>query len=151
MSEVSGQEKGRASTVGSRPSGPSMAANTNAQSSTLRHNGPSLSNDHAKGMHPARETRPNVGRKPVVPQRLAGDTIDPKVSLPSAKGTRPAVVAAADPADEPLLPSSRSQGFQVLPPNHSSPIAIAPSDSLATKTAPAAASRSATVAVCSRT
>ena len=43
-----------------------------------------------------------------------------------AKGTKPAAVALADPADDPLEPCSRFQGLLVRPLNHSSPMANAP-------------------------
>ena len=58
----------------------------------------------ANAMAPVRGTKPKVGRKPVVPQRVDGDEIEPKVSEPIAKATAPAAVAEADPADEPLEP-----------------------------------------------
>ena len=57
-----------------------------------------------------------------------------------------ALAAAADPADDPLEPCSRSHGFRVRPPYQTSPIASAPSVSLATSTAPASSSRRTTVA-----
>ena len=41
---------------------------------------------------------------PVAPHRVDGETIEPNVSVPSANGTRPAAVADAEPADEPLDP-----------------------------------------------
>ena len=47
------------------------------------------------------------------PQVLAGDTMEPPVSVPSAKGTSPAATAAAGPAEEPLAPVLGSQGFRV--------------------------------------
>src|SRR5262245_11121945 len=90
---------------------------------------------------PARLTRPKVGRRPVTPQRVEGDTIDPHVSVPSVKPTRPAAVAAAEPAYEPLDPSVVFHGFLVVPPNQTSPQASSPIDSLATNTAPAASRR----------
>jgi hypothetical protein len=36
---------------------------------------------------------PNVGLKPVAPQRVDGDTIEPKVSVPIVNGNSPATVA----------------------------------------------------------
>jgi hypothetical protein len=68
-------------------------------------------------MAPDRLTLPYVGRSPVTPQRVDGDTMEPSVSLPIAKPTNPAAVAAAEPAEEPLEPCSRFQGFRVRPPN----------------------------------
>ncbi len=78
--------------------------------------------------------------------RVQGETIDPRVSLPMAKPTAPAAVAADEPADEPLEPCSGFHGLRVMPPNQTSPHASSPNVSLATSTAPAFSSRSTTVA-----
>ena len=48
-------------------------------------------------MQPCRLTRPKVGRSPVAPQRVQGETMLPSVSLPSAKPTSPAATADARP------------------------------------------------------
>src|SRR5690349_16981785 len=98
-----------------------MAARTSAQSATERAMGPILSILQARAIAPWRLTRPNVGRSPVTPHCVQGETIDPQVSVPMAKPTNPAAVAAADPADDPLDPSARFQGVRVCPPNHTSP------------------------------
>ena len=90
-------------------------------SSTVRQIGPILSSDQHNAMAPVRATRPNVGRRPVVPQRMHGETIEPSVSVPRLKPTSPAAVAAHDPALEPLDPCSRSKGFLVFPPNQMLP------------------------------
>src|SRR6266404_2148909 len=119
---------------------------TNAQSSTERQIGPSLSMLHDKAIAPVRGTKPNVGRKPVQPQRVDGEEIDPSVSEPMLKATQPAAVADAGPAEDPLEPCAGFQGLRVLPPNHTSPCASAPSVSFATSTAPAASSRWTTAA-----
>jgi len=113
--------------------------------------GPILSMDQLRAMAPARETRPNVGRSPVTPQRVHGETMEPHVSVPMAKPTRPAAVAEAEPADEPLEPSFRFQGLRVWPPNQTSPHASSPRVSLATSTAPASSRRRTTVAVSAST
>src|SRR5437763_15461461 len=97
-----------------------MAAKTRAQSSTLRASGPILSMLQASAMQPCRLTRPNVGRRPVTPQRVHGDRMLPWVSLPRANGTRPAATDEALPADEPLEPCFTFHGLRGLPPNHSS-------------------------------
>src|SRR5215469_7638599 len=109
-----------------------MALRTMAQSSTARQMGPSLSMVQERAMAPVRGTRPKVGRRPVVPQRAEGEEIDPSVSEPMAKATHPAAVADAEPAEEPLEPCLVFQGLRVMPPNHLSPWASAPSVSLAT-------------------
>ena len=55
-------------------------------------------------MAPERLTLPKVGLKPVAPHVVEGETILPQVSVPIAKGTKPATVAEAEPADEPDEP-----------------------------------------------
>ena len=62
-------------------------------------------------MAPVRGTNPNVGRKPVIPQRVEGEEIEPSVSDPMAKATQPAAVADADPADDPLDPCLGSRDY----------------------------------------
>src|SRR5438067_11177374 len=123
-----------------------MACNTRAQSSTERLMGPSLSIVQLRAMAPVRGTKPNVGRRPVSPQRVHGEAMEPSVSEPMAKATHPAATALADPADDPLEPCSGFQGLRVRPPYHLSPMASAPSANFATSTAPAASRRCTTVA-----
>ncbi len=123
-----------------------MTLKTREQSSTERQMGPILSMLQLKAMAPWRLTRPKVGRSPVTPHLVEGEIIEPQVSVPMENPTRPAAVAAAEPADEPLEPCSLFQGFFVFPPNQTSPIAKAPMVSLATSTAPASSSRLTTVA-----
>src|SRR5260370_39423447 len=85
--------------------------------------------------------RPYVGRKPVTPQVDEGETIEPSVSVPIENPTRPADVAYAGPADDPLGPvrsSSGAQGLRVTPPNHLPPCASAALQRLGTRHAPAA-------------
>src|SRR4051794_22401511 len=95
--------------------------------------------------------RPYVGRNPTVPQAWLGEMIDPSVSVPSVKPTSPAAVDDAEPADEPLDVCSVFHGVFVIPLNHNPPCASAPIESLAISTAPAACSRSTTVASLSAT
>ena len=123
-----------------------MASKTRAQSSTLRQMGPILSRLQHSAIAPWRLTRPKVGRRPDAPQRVEGETIEPSVSVPMAKPTSPATTAEAEPADEPLDPSSVFHGLRVIPPNQMSPQASEPTVSLASRTAPAASSRSTTAA-----
>src|SRR5881296_964417 len=108
--------------------------------------GPSLSMLHESAIAPVRGTRPNDGRRPVHPQRVEGEEIEPKVSDPMLNATHPAAVAEAGPADEPLDPWFVFHGLRVTPPNHTSPCASAPSVNFATSTAPASSSRFTTVA-----
>src|SRR4051812_32791930 len=110
---------------------PCMALKTIASSSTVRAIGPSLSMLQLNAIAPYLLTRPNDGRKPVSPHSVDGDTIDPSVSEPMAKGMQPALTAEAGPADEPLEPRLISQGLRVMPPNQTSPCANSPKVSLA--------------------
>src|SRR5712671_4443779 len=59
---------------------------------------------HDKAIAPVRGTKPKVGRKPVQPQRVDGEEIEPSVSEPMLKATHPAAVADAGPAEDPLEP-----------------------------------------------
>src|SRR5208283_1102934 len=127
-------------------SGPEMAFSTSIVSSTLRAMGPSLSSDQQSVIAPVRATRPKVGRSPVTPQRIEGLTMLPPVSLPMAKPTNPAAVAAPGPALEPDDPSSSNHGFMVWPPYQISLSASAPKLNLATRTAPASLRRLTTTA-----
>src|SRR3982750_2669961 len=102
-----------------------------ASSSALLHMGPALSSDHESTMAPLRLIVPNVGRKPVAPQRVDGETIEPSVSVPMVNGSKPAATDDADPADDPLEPCFKSHGFFVSPPNHLLLLARAPMESLA--------------------
>src|SRR5687767_7093461 len=103
-----------------------MASNTIPQSTADRQIGPILSMLQLSAMAPVRLTRPKVGRKPVTPHRVEGETIEPSVSVPIANATSPEPVAEADPAEEPLDPCARFQGFLVTPPYQMSPMANAP-------------------------
>src|SRR6187397_875550 len=111
-----------------------------AQSSALRQIGPALSKLQQSTMAPERLIEPNVGRKPVAPHLVDGETIEPNVSVPIVNGNKPATTDAADPADEPLDPCFKFHGFFVSPPNHLLLNARAPNDNLAQSTAPAARS-----------
>src|ERR1035438_8215126 len=77
---------------------------------------------------------------------MDGPMMLPPVSLPIAKPTSPAAVAAPGPALDPDDPSSSNHGFIVWPPNQMSLSASAPMLSLATSTAPASCKRFTTAA-----
>src|SRR5437763_15043002 len=98
-------------------SGPEIARRTSIASSIERVIGPSLSSDQQSVIAPLRGTRPKVGRNPVTPQRIAGETMLPPVSLPMENATSAAAVAAPGPALDPDAPSSSSHGYIVWPPN----------------------------------
>src|SRR5207237_9945669 len=105
------------------------------------HIGPILSIVQLSAMAPWRLTRPYVGRSPTTPHVEEGEMIEPRVSVPIAKPTSPAAVAAPGPADDPLELASGDQGLRVDPPNQTLPCASEPIDSFATSTAPASRSR----------
>ena len=90
-----------------------MTLKTIAASSAVRVNGPTRSCDHASTIPPARLTRPNVGRKALRPQVLAGPTIDPDVSVPMPNATQPPPVAEPGPAEEPPDDCEVFHGFFV--------------------------------------
>src|SRR5262249_34799751 len=94
---------------------PARTAKTRAQSSAERASGPSLSSEGARDMAPKRETRPNVGRSPVMPQKAEGQTIEPQVSEARAKAASPAATMAAEPDDEPQVQHCSFQGFLAAP------------------------------------
>src|ERR1700679_1339201 len=98
------QLKAASRTERSWPSGPWMASRTAAQSSTARQMGPSLSMVQLRAMAPVRGTKPKVGRRPVTPQRVEGEEMEPRVSEPMENATHPAAVADAGPAEDPLEP-----------------------------------------------
>ena len=98
---------------------------------------------------PVRLTRPRVGLIPTTPQALDGETIDPSVSVPTARGAKPADRPAADPELDPDGLRSSAYGFAAWRPSVDQPLTervdrkFAHSDrlALATMTAPAARSR----------
>src|ERR1700722_6602877 len=74
------------------------------------------------GTIPDRLTRPTVGLIPTVPQALAGDTIEPSVSVPTASGARPAAIAAPEPELEPDVLRATLWGLTAWPPSVLSPL-----------------------------
>ena len=119
-----------------------------AVSSTRRVIGPAWSSDQLSGVTPCRLTRPYVGFSPTMPQTAAGPRIDPPVSLPIVSGTMPAATAAPEPDDDPAAVNSRPHGFFTVPNPERIPLPVANSRrfSLPSRIAPAASSRSTSVA-----
>jgi hypothetical protein len=66
-------------------------------------------------MTPATETRPWVGRRPQMPQLLAGTRTEPPVSVPKAKSASPQATAEAEPLDEPPGTRSGAAGLSGVP------------------------------------
>ena len=72
-----------------------------AASDTVRAIGPAVSWLCAIGTMPVRLISPRVGLRPTMPFTLAGETIDPSVSVPTAAAARLAAAATADPELDP--------------------------------------------------
>src|SRR4029079_11112855 len=68
------------------------------------------------GMTWVRLTSPTVGFSPTMPLIEDGQVIDPSVSVPMARRTRPAATAAPLPLDEPHGLRSSAHGLRVCPP-----------------------------------
>src|SRR6478752_8512587 len=104
------------------------------------------------GMIPARLTRPTVGLIPTTPLAEAGHTMEPSVSVPTATAPKLAETAAAEPELEPHGFRSSTNGLRHCPPRALQPLddrvermlAHSLMFALASRTAPAARSRSAT-------
>ena len=102
-------------------------------------------------MAPVRGTKPKVGRRPVTPQRVEGEEMEPSVSEPMEKRDASGGSGATPGRRKSRWsPGGGFQGLRVRPPNHLSPMASAPSVSFATRTAPAASRRWTTVASSSK-
>src|SRR5215210_5745743 len=111
---------------------------------------PIWSRPDANATNPQRLTRPYVGLSPTTPQSAAGCRTEPPVSDPSAAGTIRAATAAAEPPDDPPATRAWSHGLRAGPNAECSvdePIANSSQFVLPTRIAPAASSRSMTVAL----
>ena len=60
-------------------------------------------------------TRPMLGRKPTMPQKLAGLRSEPPMSEPCASHAMPVASATAAPPDEPAAERDVFQGLRVAP------------------------------------
>src|SRR5437899_12853042 len=92
-----------------------MALNTSAASATVRPCEPMVSWVCEMGTTPARLVRPTVGLMPTTAQWLAGQTIEPSVSVARAAAVKLAEVAAPDPELEPQGLRSRMYGLPLHP------------------------------------
>src|SRR5881397_878025 len=93
-----------------------------AASATVRACGPIVSCVCEIGITPARLVNPTVGLIPTVPQIVAGQTIDPSVSVPSPAAQRFADTEAAEPELDPHGFRSRKYGLFVWPPCPDQPL-----------------------------
>src|SRR5215471_11896427 len=76
---------------------------------------PTVSNDGANGLTPATDIEPCDGRKPQIPELLAGTRVEPPVSVPKAKSTRSQATAEVDPLDDPPGTRSGACGLRGVP------------------------------------
>src|ERR1700693_3581545 len=116
---------GKKSSPGATGSSGSAAARTAsraAASATQVPIGPAVSCTGEMGTMPRRLTRPLVGLMPTTPQALAGQRIEPSVSVPIASGARPAATPAADPELDPDGLRSSAYGLAVWPPSVDQPL-----------------------------
>src|SRR5215469_14216534 len=70
---------------------------------------------------PSRLTRPCVGLIPTTPQTAAGMRIEPPLSEPTERYTRPAATCAPDPPLDPPGENLVFQGFPILPKSRFTP------------------------------
>ena len=103
-----------------------MAFNSSAASATLRVIGPAVSWLALIGITCVRLTSPTVGLKPTIPFTLAGQVIEPSVSVPIAAQAKCAATAAPLPEDEPQALRSSACGFFVSPPTALHPLVELP-------------------------
>ena len=66
-------------------------------------------------------TEPTVGLMPTTPFSDDGQVIDPSVSVPIARGAKPAASAAPAPEEEPPALRSSAHGLPVRPPTADQP------------------------------
>src|SRR5688572_19427576 len=99
-----------------------MALSSSAASATARVIGPAVSWLWLIGTTWVRLTKPTVGLKPTIPLTLAGQVIEPSVSVPIAAQARPAAIAAPLPEDEPQALRSVACGLRVWPPTALQPL-----------------------------
>ena len=74
------------------------------------------------GTTPPVGTLPTVGFRPTTPFTEAGQMMEPSVSVPTARGARPAASAAPDPDEEPPALRSSAHGFPTRPPVADQPL-----------------------------
>src|SRR3712207_971845 len=89
-----------------------MAERTAAASPTPRASGPMVSWVCESGMTPARLVSPPVGLIPTTQLAVAGETIEPLVSVPMATAQRLAAGATPEPELEPPGVRSRAYGLR---------------------------------------
>ena len=114
-----------------------------AASSTVRVIGPRCATV-PKGDSGQAGTRPKVGFRPTIPQKLAGMRIEPPPSVPTCSAPIPSAAATAAPPLEPPGVRAMSQGLRATWPSGLSVTAFQPNSGvvvLPSSTAPASRSR----------
>src|SRR2546426_8434080 len=99
-----------------------MAPSKIAASVTVRAIGPAVSWLWAIGTIPDRLTRPTVGLIPTIPFAVAGQTIEPSVSVPIATAERFAATATPEPELDPHGLRFSAYGFRTRPPRPLQPL-----------------------------
>ena len=99
-----------------------MAVSNSAASATLRAIGPAVSWLALSGTTCVRLTSPSVGLNPTTPLMLAGQMMEPSVSVPMAAQASWAATAAPLPLDEPQVLRSIAWGLRVSPPTALHPL-----------------------------
>ena len=89
------------SAAATNPLIPERTSSKRAASATLRASGPGESWASLIGITPTRDTDPTVGFIPTQPFKEAGQTIEPSVSVPTARETKPAEIAEPEPDEDP--------------------------------------------------
>src|ERR1700723_4528551 len=106
----------------SSESAAAIAVSRTAASATETAIGPAVSCTGDSGTMPVLLTRPRVGLTPTTPQALDGETIEPSVSVPTARGAKPADRPAAEPELDPAGVRASAYGFAVWPPSVDQPL-----------------------------
>src|SRR5262249_6047756 len=99
-----------------------IASPSKGASSKCRKRNPIVSNDSAKCCPPFHEPTPRDARKPHNPQRLAGNRIEPPVSVPIAHIAEPSKRLAAAPLLEPPVRDVGFAGCKQFPKSWFSPV-----------------------------
>src|SRR5258708_40156735 len=92
-----------------------MASSNKATSSTLRAIGPWTPRLRSTAATGVCATRPMLGRRPTMPQKLAGLRSEPPMSEPWASQAVPVASATAAPPEEPAADRDVSHGLRVVP------------------------------------
>src|SRR5712672_4701184 len=116
----------KGSDSGSAGCSPLMASSNSATSSTLRAIGPWTPRLRSMANLGVCATRPMLGLKPTMPQKLAGLRKLPPMSEPWASQAVPVASATAAPPEEPAADFVVSQGLSVAPNTSLKELAPAP-------------------------